>query len=98
MALWKAFMSGRPIVAVSLHNVATQLAFLGRHEEALPLFERSVHIEEDARGPAHPGIADTLDAWAESLAALGKETAALALLSRAREIRGTQGPPEPSRH
>ncbi|HEV2843880.1 MAG TPA: tetratricopeptide repeat protein [Thermoanaerobaculia bacterium] len=43
-----------PDLALTLHNLATLLASLGRSAEARPLFERALGMMEGSLGPEHP--------------------------------------------
>jgi tetratricopeptide (TPR) repeat protein len=75
-----------PSIGPFLRNMAGQHENLGEYEEALPLFERALHIEEKALGPSHLQVATTLNNMTSLLQNLGKHDEALLKISRALQI------------
>jgi hypothetical protein len=69
-------------VAADLNRVGQALAALGPAEEALPLHQRALRIDEAALGPDHPDVAADLNHLGLALAALGRAAEALPLHQR----------------
>ncbi len=61
-----------PDVARSLNNLAMVYTDQGKYEEAEPLYQRSLAIEEKALGPEHPQVATSLNNLALIYQAQGK--------------------------
>jgi len=68
----------------------------GDSAEALPLLQEALSIQERALGPAHPGLANALNALGNTLAAMARHHDAQAAYERALSIReealGTEHP------
>jgi CHAT domain-containing protein/Tfp pilus assembly protein PilF len=74
-------------VALSLNNLASLYATLGRYAEALPLQQRALAIREKRLGPEHLETALSLNNLAATYNALGQYPQSLQLLQRALVIR-----------
>ena len=69
---------------------------MGRHEQALPLYQRALAIREKALGPDHPDTATSLNNLAGLYQAMGRHEQALPLYQRALAMmRKTLGPDHP---
>ncbi len=64
------------------HQIARSLAFVGRHEEAVTLAERTLEIEQRAHGPVTGPAMNTVSVIIESQMALGRFDDADALATR----------------
>ena len=70
---------------------------MGRHEQALPLYQRALAIREKALGPDHPSTATSLNNLAGLYRAMGRHEQALPLFQRALAImEKALGPDHPS--
>jgi tetratricopeptide (TPR) repeat protein len=76
-----------PLVANSLHNLATLYRDQGRYAEAEPLFQRALQIREQQFGPEHPETAETIHDLAVFQDMQGNSLNALSLYQRAFTIR-----------
>jgi tetratricopeptide (TPR) repeat protein/tRNA A-37 threonylcarbamoyl transferase component Bud32 len=61
-----------PVLAVNLSNIATELLALGRTDEALATYQRSLALLEAARSKDHPSLAAPLNNLAALLRRLGR--------------------------
>jgi len=75
-----------PNVADGLNNLAELSRSQGQHEQAEPLYRRSLAIREKALGPDHPDVAATLNNMAVPFGQTGREKAAEELARRAAVI------------
>ncbi|MCP3141101.1 tetratricopeptide repeat protein [Pyxidicoccus xibeiensis] len=86
-----------PVVALNLNNIATELLALGRTEEALATFRRSLALLEAARSKDHPSLAPPLNNLAGLLRREGRLDEARQLYQRAFTIfERSKGPDHPS--
>ncbi|MCH8267055.1 MAG: tetratricopeptide repeat protein [Acidobacteria bacterium] len=76
-----------PRLATSLNNLAVVFRAQGKYEEAEPLYQRSLAIDEKALGPEHPKVATTLENYADLLRKTGRENEASSMEARAQAIR-----------
>ncbi len=77
-----------------LNDEAVSLSYLGRDDEAAPLFKRTAEIKERVLGPHHPDVGLTLSNLANSLTLLGRYDESQAALDRAAEILGASLRPD----
>ena len=76
-----------PEVAVALNNLAALYKSMGKYDDALPLFERSLAIREKVHhGEDHPDVADSLNNLAVLYKNMGKYDDALPLYERSLAI------------
>ncbi|WP_437586062.1 tetratricopeptide repeat protein [Sorangium sp. So ce1000] len=73
--------------AARLHARVVELERAGRYDEAIPLARRALDLRENALGPEHPDVAQSLHSLARLLQAKGDYTAAEPLYRRALAIR-----------
>ena len=73
--------------AKALNQQAVELYQAGRYQEALPLAQRALEINEKALGPEHPDTAASLNNLAGLYEAMGAYEKALPLYQRALKIR-----------
>ncbi|MFP2927884.1 tetratricopeptide repeat protein, partial [Pyxidicoccus sp. 3LG] len=86
-----------PVVALNLNNIATELLALGRTQEALATFQRSLALLEAARSKDHPSLAPPLNNLAGLLRREGRLDEARQLYQRAFTIfERSKGPEHPS--
>ena len=77
-------------LATSLNNLAELYRSMGRYEEALPLYQRSLSIREEQLGANHPDTATSLNNLAELYYYMGRYEEALPLFQRSLSIREEQ--------
>jgi tetratricopeptide (TPR) repeat protein len=77
-----------------LYETASYLKDRARYAEAEPLFQQSLHIQEQQLGPEHPDVASTLIGLADLYRKQSKYTQAESLFQRALHIREQQLGPE----
>jgi tetratricopeptide (TPR) repeat protein len=70
-----------------LNQKAVELYQAGRYQEALPLQQRALELNEQVLGPEHPGIATSLNNLAGLYQAMGAFDQALPLYQRTLKIR-----------
>src|SRR5437588_3561221 len=70
-----------PRLALSLTHQAGALAAQARFDEAIPLLERALEIDEKVLGPDHPDLALVLELYAVSLRETGR-------IDRAKAVEG----------
>jgi tetratricopeptide (TPR) repeat protein len=70
------------VLASLAHRIAQYLRASGRYVEAEPLYQRSLHIREQALGPDHPQVATVLSSLASLYRDQGKYVEAEALYQR----------------
>jgi hypothetical protein len=91
-----AYGPDHPTVATALNNLAEALRGLGHPDQAQPLYERALAIDEAAYGPDHPTVAIILNNLAEALRGLGHPDQAQPLYERALAIdEAAHGPDHP---
>ena len=61
-----------PDTATTLHELARLYLFQGKYEEAEPLLQRALRINEQVLGPEHPETATTLQELAQLYLNQGK--------------------------
>jgi len=71
----------------ALNDLANSLCDMGQYEEALPLYQRSLHLREVVCGPQHPAVARALHNLASLLKAGGWYEEAQKMYERALQIR-----------
>ena len=76
------------ILATSLNNLAALYRTQGAYAKAEPLYQRSLKIREKSLGPEHPGLAQSLENYAELLSKTGRAKDAAQLVARAQTIKG----------
>jgi tetratricopeptide (TPR) repeat protein len=76
-ALERASLQEDPQQAVVLRRLGTTLTAQGRHEEALPVYERAHATFRRALGAEHPRVGSTLVNLGTTLSALGRHAEAL---------------------
>ena len=76
-----------PREALSLFHQADALVAQHRFDDAIPLFERALAIDEKALGPDHPDVAPVLEHYAVPLRRMGRIAQAEAAEDRVRIIR-----------
>ena len=76
---------------MALNDLATLYSQVGRTAESESLFGRALAIREEALGPDHPDVAETLEDYAELLRQLGRSEEADSLAARAESIRAAAG-------
>jgi tetratricopeptide (TPR) repeat protein len=86
--LAKALGENDPREALSLFHQADALVAQNRFDDAIPLFERALAIDEKALGPDHPDVAPVLEHYAVPLRRTGRIAQAEAAEDRGRIIRG----------
>ena len=74
-------------MAETRNNLATLYYAQGRYEEARPLYERALAVEQKKLGAAHPSLATTLSNLAELHRAEGQLDEAIKLHRRALDVR-----------
>ena len=77
-------------LATSLNNLARLYELMGRYEEALPLYQRSLSIREEQLGANHPDTAQSLNNLALLYDSMGRYEEALPLYQRSLSIREEQ--------
>ena len=87
----EAVLGEHPNLAASLHNYARELEFVGRHDEAIAAWTRSIAMRERLLGPDDPGLMPPLVYLGKAQLARGHRTEAVAALERAWRIAGTHG-------
>jgi tetratricopeptide (TPR) repeat protein len=80
-------------VALSLFQQAQALVAQARFEEAIPLFEQTLAIDDRALGPDHPEIAPVLECYVVPLRKTGRMAQAEAASNRAHLIHGRLAQP-----
>ncbi len=85
--LAKALGENDPREALSLFHQADALVAQNRFDDAIPLFERALAIDEKALGPDHPDVAPVLEHYAVPLRRMGRTAQAEAAEDRVRNIR-----------
>ncbi|NPC82526.1 tetratricopeptide repeat protein, partial [Pyxidicoccus fallax] len=86
-----------PVLAVNLNNIATELLALGRTDEALATFQRSLSLLEAARSKDHPSLAAPLNNLAVLLRREGRLDESRRAFQRALAIfERSKGPDHPS--
>ncbi|WP_164017187.1 tetratricopeptide repeat protein [Pyxidicoccus trucidator] len=86
-----------PVLALNLNNIATELLALGRMDEALATFQRSLALLEAARSKDHPSLAAPLNNLAVLLRREGRLDEARQHAQRAFAIfEKSKGPDHPS--
>lgn len=70
-----------------LDNLAVLLGEAKRYDEAEPLFSRAIEVLEEALGPDHSTVADSLEHYAVMLRAAERQDDAVMLEARAKSIR-----------
>jgi tetratricopeptide (TPR) repeat protein len=86
-----------PVLALNLNNIATELLALGRTEEALATFQRSLSLLEAARSKDHPSLGPPLNNLAVLLRREGRLEEARRHYERALAIfERSKGPDHPS--
>ncbi|QSQ27723.1 tetratricopeptide repeat protein [Pyxidicoccus parkwayensis] len=86
-----------PVLAVNLNNIASELYSLGRTEEALATFQRSIALLEAARSKDHPSLAAPLNNLAVLLRREGRLDEARQHYQRALALfERSKGPDHPS--
>jgi tetratricopeptide (TPR) repeat protein len=89
--LAKALGADDPREALSLFHQADALVAQNRFDDAIPLFERALAIDEKALGPDHPDVAPVLEHYAVPLRRTGRIAQAEAAEDRGRIIRKRSG-------
>jgi tetratricopeptide (TPR) repeat protein len=87
VVLAKALGENDPREALSLFHQADALVAQNRFDDAIPLFERALEIDEKALGPDHPDVAPVLEHYAVPLRQTGRTAQAEAAEERVRIIR-----------
>ncbi|MFP2961352.1 tetratricopeptide repeat protein [Myxococcus sp. 1LA] len=86
-----------PVLALNLNNIATELMYLGRTQEALETFQRSLALLEAARSKDHASLAAPLNNLAGLLRREGRLEEARRHYERALAIfERSKGPDHPS--
>jgi len=80
-----------PRLARSLNDLAAAYAVQGKYPEAEPLYQRSLAILKQVRGPDHADVATVLLNYAELLQATNRGAEAAKLEARAKAIREQAG-------
>jgi tetratricopeptide (TPR) repeat protein len=80
-----------PREALSLSNQADALVAQARFDDAIPLFQRALEIDEKALGPDHPDVAPVLEHYAVPLRCTGRFAQAEAAEERVRRIHARSG-------
>jgi tetratricopeptide (TPR) repeat protein len=75
-----------PREALSLFNQADALVAQARFDDAIPLFQRALEIDEKVLGPDHPDVAPVLEHYAVPLRQMGRIAQAEAAEERVRRI------------
>jgi tetratricopeptide (TPR) repeat protein len=83
----KTLPPDHPSTAATLQNLALLYRYLGRYQEAEPLFQRALAISEKALPPDHPDTGITLENYASLLRELNRPREAQTLEQRAKAIR-----------
>jgi tetratricopeptide (TPR) repeat protein len=91
VALAKALGENDPREALSLFNQADALVAQARFDDAIPLFQRALEIDEKALGPDHPDVAPVLEHYAVPLRCTGRIAQAEAAEERVRRIHDRSG-------
>ena len=89
--LAKALGKDNPREALSLFSQAEALVAQSRFDDAIPLFQRALEIDEKALGPDHPDMASMMERYAVPLRYTGRIAQAEAAEERARSIRARSG-------
>ncbi len=69
-------------MAYPLNGLAGLYAEQGKDAEAEPLYQRALHIREQALGPDHPYTREVVRNYADLLRKMGRETEASELEAR----------------
>ncbi len=80
-----------PREALSLFNQADALVAQERFDDAIPLFQRALEIDEKALGPDHPDVAPVLEHFAVPLRCTGRVAQAEVVEERVRRIHARWG-------
>ena len=80
-----------PREALSLSNQADALVAQSRFDDAIPLFQRALEIDEKVLGPDHPDVAPLLEHFAVPLRETGRIAQAEAAEKRVRCIHARSG-------
>ena len=77
-------------------NYAALLREMGRGADAEPLYQRSLAIWENALGPEHPDVAQSLEYYAALLRETGRGDEATEMDARAKAIRAKHAAANPA--